>query len=184
MFGKITDRVNRVMENASEYARLEGTSLVDTEHVLMGVLKENSGISKVLLSSLSVEETNKESVWSEVLALKEGLDSVSEGRDNLLEHTPRVKKVMELAMDESRKLQQNFIDSEHVILGLVREGEGIAYQYLNSKGATLTRLRSLVVKNQGMSSEEESPSRVLGVNRTTPVLDSISTDLTDKAKNG
>lgn len=184
MFGKITDRVNRVLENASEYARLENTSLIDTEHVLMGIIKEDSGISKVILTSLGIEEINKDVVWHDILGLKGDVDSRLVENSDLLEHTPRVKKVMELAMDESRKLQQNFIDSEHVLLGLVREGEGLASQYLMSKGATLTRLRSLVVKNQGMAVEEDTHPRSTRLNRSTPVLDSLSTDLTVKALNG
>jgi ATP-dependent Clp protease ATP-binding subunit ClpC len=140
MFERFTDRARRVVVQAQEEARALGHNYVGTEHVLLGLIHEGSGVAAKVLESLGIsQETVRQRVT----------DAVDQGKQAPSGHipfTPRAKKLLELALQESRALGHNYIGTEHILLGLIHEGDGVAAQVLTELGADLNGAREQVIR--------------------------------------
>ena len=140
MFERFTDRARRVLVLAQEEARLLNHSFIGTEHILLGLIHEGEGVAARVLESLSVslEPARKK--------VKETVGPVGSARTASPPFTPRAKKVLELALREALQLGHNYIGTEHILLGLVREGDGVAARVLVSLGVDLSRVRPEVLR--------------------------------------
>src|SRR4051812_17442220 len=139
MFERFTDRARHSVVLAQEEARRLGHTYIGTEHLLLGLLRESDGLAAKALTTLGIGVAN---VRAEII------DIIGEGSDPPTGHipfTPRSKKVLELSLREALQLGDNFIGTEHILLGLVREGEGVAAQVLVARGADLDRVRATVM---------------------------------------
>ncbi len=176
MFGRFTERSQRVLAFAQEEAVRLGHNNIGTEHILLGLVKEGEGIAAKALQSLNV---NLEKVQAEV----EGLIGKGDEKPTTIAYTPRAKKVIELSMDEARKLGHTYVGTEHILLGLIREGEGVAARVLNNLGISLNKTRQQVLQLLG-NSEVVSPNQSNNSQNNSPTLDSLARDLTSIAKGG
>ena len=172
MFERFTERARRVIILAQEEAKRLNHSAVGTEHILLGIVREGEGVASKVLESLNI---SPERVRAEIES--------AIGRGERTPHeevtfTPRAKKVLELALDEARRLGHNYIGTEHLLLGLIREGEGVAARVLEAMGADLERVRSQVVYLLG---EEGTASYTKQASKT-PTLDEFGRDLTKLAR--
>ena len=140
MFERFTDRARRVVVLAQEEARLHNHSYIGTEHILLGLLHEGDGVAARALESMGIALEAVRSQVEEIIG--EGALSPSDH----LPFTPRAKKVLELSLREAMQLGHNYIGTEHILLGLVREGEGVAAQVLVKLGADLSRVRRHVIQ--------------------------------------
>ena len=153
MFERFTDRARRVVVLAQEEARLLNHNYIGTEHILLGLLNEGEGIAAQALESLDIDLA---SVRDEVVKI------IGQGQQSPSGHipfTPRAKKVLELSLREALQLGHNYIGTEHILLGLIREGEGVAAQVLQQLGAELQKVRQTVIQllSGPGGSEEQSP---------------------------
>ena len=139
MFERFTDRARRVVVLAQEEARLLNHTYIGTEHVLLGLIHEHEGVAAKALESLDI---SLESVRAQV---EEIIGRGGEEPRGHIPFTPRAKRVLELSLREALKLRHNYIGTEHILLGLIREGEGVAAQVLVKLGADLGRVREQVV---------------------------------------
>ncbi len=139
-FDKFTERARKVLSLSQEEAQRFQHNYIGTEHLLLGLVREGEGVAAVVLSNLGVE-LNK--VRDTVEAIIGRGDRIVLGEIGL---TPRAKKVIELAVDEARRLNHHYIGTEHLLLGLVREGEGIAAGVLESMGVNLEKVRIATIK--------------------------------------
>jgi len=196
MYERFTDRARKVMQLANQEAQRFNHEYIGTEHVLLGLIKEGSGVAANVLKNLDVD-LRKIRLEVEKL-VQSGPDMVTMGR---LPQTPRAKKVIEYSMEEARNLSHNYVGTEHILLGLLREQEGVAAQVLMNLGLKLEEVREEVLnllghgleegggerggRSQG-GGEEEGEGREGGGkkgNRSrTPALDSFGRDLTELAK--
>ncbi|UEX89941.1 ATP-dependent Clp protease ATP-binding subunit [Staphylococcus ratti] len=176
LFGRLTERAQRVLAHAQEEAIRLNHSNIGTEHLLLGLMKEPEGIAAKVLESVDITE---EKVIAEVEKL------IGHGQDNMgaLHYTPRAKKVIELSMDEARKLQHNFVGTEHILLGLIRENEGVAARVFANLDLNITKARAQVVKALG-NPETSNKNAQTAKSNNTPTLDSLARDLTVIAKDG
>jgi ATP-dependent Clp protease ATP-binding subunit ClpA len=140
MFERFTDRARRVVVLAQEEARLLNHNYIGTEHLLLGLIHEQQGVAAKALESLGV---SLEAVRAQV---EEIIGQGQRAPTGHIPFTPRAKKVLELSLRESKQLGHNYIGTEHILLGLVREGEGVAAQVLVKLGADLSRVRQQVVQ--------------------------------------
>jgi len=182
VFERFTDRARRVLVLAQEEARLLNHSFIGTEHILLGLIHEGEGVAAKALEQLGISlEAVREKV-EETIGLSGTAPTGSPP------FTPRAKKVLELSLREALQLGHNYIGTEHMLLGLVREGEGVAAQVLVSLGADLTRVRQQVIQllsgyqgkeavGAGASSSSDAPSG-------SPVLDQFGRNLTQLARDG
>src|SRR5438876_11040790 len=138
-FDKFTERARRVLTLAQEEAQRFNHNYIGTEHLLLGLVREGDGVAAKVLANMGVELNT---VRLAVEAIIGRADRMVMGEIGL---TPRAKKVMELAVDEARRLNHHYIGTEHLLLGLVREGEGIGAGVLESLGVNLEEVRSEVV---------------------------------------
>jgi hypothetical protein len=143
VFERFTDRARRVLVLAQEEARLLNHSFIGTEHLLLGLIAEGEGLAAKALESL---EISLEAVRREVEEIIGQAGSVPTGSPPF---TPRAKKVLELALREALQLGHNYIGTEHILLGLVREGQGVAAQVLIRLGADLVKVRQAVIEQLG-----------------------------------
>ncbi len=172
MFERFTERARRVIILAQEEAKRLNHSAVGTEHILLGIIREGEGVASKVLESLNI---SPERVRAEIEgAIGRGERSPHEE----VAFTPRAKKVLELALDEARRLGHNYIGTEHLLLGLIREGEGVAARVLEAMGADLDRVRAQVVYLLG---EEGTTSYTKQASKT-PTLDEFGRDLTKLAR--
>jgi len=172
MFERFTERARRVIILAQEEAKRLNHSAVGTEHILLGIIREGEGVASKVLESLSI-------VPDRVRAEIES--AIGRGERAPYEEvafTQRAKKVLELALDEARRLGHNYIGTEHLLLGLIREGEGVAARVLEAMGADLERVRAQVVYLLG---EEGTTSYTKQASKT-PTLDEFGRDLTKLAR--
>lgn len=179
MFGRFTERAQKVLALSQEEAVRLGHNNIGTEHILLGLVREGEGIAAKALQSLGVEV---EKIQEEV----EKLIGVGKQPMQSIHYTPRAKKVVELSQDEARKLGHSYVGTEHILLGLIREGEGVAARVLNNLGVSLNKARQQVLKLLG-SNESQAGRRGRGAqqsNASTPTLDSLARDLTVSAKEG
>jgi len=174
-FEKFSERARRVLTIAQEEARQMNHSYIGTEHILLGLAREEEGVAAKVLNNLGVS-LNK--VRSAVEFISGRGERPSTGETGL---TPRAKRVIELAIDEARQLGHNYIGTEHLLLGLLREGEGVAAGVLESLGVTLekTRAETAQVLSQGVPR-----SRIGRTASRTPALDQLGVDLTAAARAG
>jgi ATP-dependent Clp protease ATP-binding subunit ClpC len=149
VFERFTDRSRRVLVLAQEEARLLNHSFIGTEHLLLGLIQEGEGLAAKALAALGVTLQGARAKVEESLG---PLDSLPSGSPPF---TPRAKKVLELALRESLQLGHHYIGTEHLLLGLVREGEGVAASVLISLGADLGRVRQQVVQLMSGTAQEE-----------------------------
>jgi ATP-dependent Clp protease ATP-binding subunit ClpA len=160
MFQQFTDRARRVVVLAQEEARLLNHDYVGTEHLLLGLAHEGQGVAAKALESLGIR---LEALRSQV---EEAIGRGQRAPSGHLSFTPRAKKVLELSLRESQQLGHDYIGTEHLLLGLVREGEGVAAQVLVKLGADLSRVRQQVI--QLLSGSAGGPEEAAG---TRPVPD-------------
>ena len=140
MFERFTDRARRVVVLAQEEARLLDHNYIGTEHILLGLIHEGEGVAAMSLESLGI---SLEAVRAQVEEIVIGQDKSAP--TGPIPFTPRAKKVLELSLREARQLGHNYIGTEHILLGLIREGEGVAAQVLVKLGASLDRVREQVI---------------------------------------
>jgi ATP-dependent Clp protease ATP-binding subunit ClpC len=181
MFERFTDRARRVVVLAQEEARMLSHNYIGTEHILLGLIHEGDGIAAKALESLSI---SLEAVRAQV---EEIIGQGQQAPSGHIPFTPRAKKVLELSLREALQLGHNYIGTEHILLGLIREGEGVAAQVLQKLGADLNRVRQQVIQllsgYQGKETQasgapaEAAPSSSL-------VLDQFGRNLTQAAKEG
>ncbi|SHF09104.1 ATP-dependent Clp protease ATP-binding subunit ClpC [Seinonella peptonophila] len=176
MFGRFTERAQKVLSLAQEEAVRLGHNNVGTEHILLGLVREEEGIaSKALIAlGLGLEKIQKE---------VEALIPRGSGQPLDIAYTPRAKKVIELSMDEARKLGHTYVGTEHILLGLIREGEGVAARVLNNLGVSLNKARQQVLQLLG-NNESLSSHQSGGSHANTPTLDGLARDLTTAARDG
>lgn len=139
MFERFTDRSRRVVVIAQEVARTLDHPYIGTEHILLGLLREGGGVAALSLGDLGVLESDIE------VLVKEMVGPIGHPPSGHIPFTPRVKKVIELSLREALQLGHNYIGTEHLLLALLREGEGIAAQVLVQSGADLAQVRKQVV---------------------------------------
>ncbi|MFW5787301.1 MAG: ATP-dependent Clp protease ATP-binding subunit, partial [Halanaerobiales bacterium] len=176
MFGRFTERARRVLSLAEKEAKNLHHNYVGTEHILLGLVKEEQGIAARALKDNGINKDN---------VLKKIKDMIGEGKqdtDGSIGLTPRSKKVLNLSMDEARRLGHNYIGTEHILLGLIREGEGVAVRILTELGGDLKKLRNEVVELLG--GRKKSNQQKQKSDSETPQLDEYSRDLTRMAKEG
>src|SRR5215218_8825882 len=167
-FDKFTERARRVLTLAQEEAQRFNHNYIGTEHLLLGLVREGEGVAAKVLSNLGVELNKVRSAVEFIIGRG---DRAVLGEIGL---TPRAKKVIELAVDEARRLSHHYIGTEHLLLGLIREGEGIAAGVLESLGVNLERVRSETIRvlSQNLPQshpemESASPPSDLGTARPT-----------------
>jgi len=187
MFERFTDRARKVMALANQEAQRFNHDYIGTEHILLGLVKEGSGVGANVLKNLGVDLRK---VRLEVERLvKSGPEMVTMGR---LPQTPRAKRVIEYAIEEARQLNHNYVGTEHLLLGLLREQDGVAAQVLMNLGLKLEDVREEVLNLLGAGVEPEETSAAAppaetgkkGSRSRTPALDSFGRDLTDLAREG
>ncbi|HLS23718.1 MAG TPA: ATP-dependent Clp protease ATP-binding subunit [Pseudogracilibacillus sp.] len=178
MFGRFTERAQKVLALAQQEAIRLGHSNIGTEHILLGLIREGEGIAAKALKELGLEGTQ---IQKEV----ENLIGTGNQPMKAIHYTPRAKKVVELSQDEARKLSHPYVGTEHILLGLIREGEGVAARVLHNLDVNLNRARQQVMKLLG-TNEAQSPHQGRGqaTQASTPTLDSLARDLTESAKEG
>jgi len=201
MFERLTDRARKVMALANQEAQRLNHEYIGTEHILLGLVKEGSGVGANVLKNLDID-LRKVRLEVEKL-VKSGPEMVTMGK---LPQTPRAKKVIEYAIEEARNLNHNYVGTEHLLLGLLREHDGVAAQVLMNIGLKLEEVREEVLNllGAGVESEEapppsepqeppmgsgpppggEGPRSRSAAKSKTPALDSFGRDLTELARNG
>ncbi len=174
MYGRFTERAQKVLHLAQEEAVKLGHHNIGTEHILLGLVRESEGIAAKALASLGV---NLDQIREEV----ENLIGVGTEIPNSVTYTPRAKKVIELSMDEARKFGHTYVGTEHILLGLIREGEGVAARVLNNLGISLNKARQQVLQLLG-NADVNLQNQGTVQNMNTPTLDSLARDLTQMAR--
>src|SRR5579871_5861852 len=184
MYERFTDRARKVMQLANQEAQRFNHEYIGTEHVLLGLIKEGSGVAANVLKNLDVDLRKIRLEVEKIV--QSGPDMVTMGK---LPQTPRAKKVIEYAMEEARNLNHNYVGTEHLLLGLLREQEGVAAQVLMNLGLKLEDVREEVLNllGHGMeaseSGERAAPGGAAGKSKSkTPALDSFGRDLTELAR--
>ncbi|HAG54189.1 MAG TPA: NDP-hexose 4-ketoreductase, partial [Actinobacteria bacterium] len=180
MFERFTDRARRVVVLAQEEARMLNHNYIGTEHILLGLIHEGEGVAAKGLESLGI---SLEAVRSQV---EEIIGQGQQAPSGHIPFTPRAKKVLELSLREALQLGHNYIGTEHILLGLIREGEGVAAQVLVKLGADLNRVRQQVIQllsgYQGKEAVTAGPAE--GVPSTSLILDQFGRNLTTAAREG
>ena len=173
-FEKFSERARRVLSLAQEEAQRFNHNYIGTEHILLGLVRETEGVGAKVLSNLNVELSKVRSAVEFII----GRGERPSPEETAL--TPRAKKVIELAVDEARRLGQSYIGTEHLLIGIMREGEGVAAGVLESDGVTLDKVRAetaRVLSQSASKSQQQTPQG----NRT-PTLDELGVDLTSLAR--
>jgi ATP-dependent Clp protease ATP-binding subunit ClpC len=192
MYERFTDRARKVMQLANQEAQRFNHEYIGTEHILLGLVKEGSGVAANVLKNLDVDLRKIRLEVEKIVQTGPGGDQVVLGK---LPHTPRAKKVIEYSVEEARNLNHNYVGTEHLLLGLLREQEGVAAQVLMNLGLKLEDVREEVLNLLGhnMPESSEGPSEGNGGGTRerpskgkskTPALDSFGHDLTELARQG
>ena len=174
-FEQFSERARRVLSLAQEEAQRFNHNYIGTEHILLGLVRETEGVAARVLSSLSVDLSKVRSAVEFIIGRGE---KPAQGEIGL---TPRAKKVVELAVDEARRMNHTYIGTEHLLIGLLREGEGVAAGVLESLGVTLDKVRAETHRILSHTSGTGSQSS-RGTTSKTPTLDQLGIDLTIAAK--
>ncbi|QGK70445.1 AAA domain-containing protein [Allosaccharopolyspora coralli] len=181
MFERFTDRARRVVVLAQEEARSLNHNYIGTEHILLGLIHEGEGVAAKALESLGSELQNVRQQVEEI---------IGQGQQEPSGHipfTPRAKKVLELSLREALQLGHNYIGTEHILLGLIREGEGVAAQVLVKLGADLNSVRQQVlqlISGSGATGEQAETAGSKGEPSSSTTLDQFGTNLTRSARDG
>jgi ATP-dependent Clp protease ATP-binding subunit ClpC len=179
MFERFTDRARRVVVLAQEEARMLNHNYIGTEHILLGLIHEGEGVAAKAMESLGI---SLEAVRQQV---EEIIGQGQQAPSGHIPFTPRAKKVLELSLREALQLGHNYIGTEHILLGLIREGEGVAAQVLVKLGADLNRVRQQVIQLlNGYQSKEPAGAAPEGAPSTSLVLDQFGRNLTQAAREG
>jgi ATP-dependent Clp protease ATP-binding subunit ClpC len=185
MYERFTDRARKVMQLANQEAQRFNHEYIGTEHILLGLVKEGSGVAANVLKNLEVDLRKIRLEVEKIV--QSGPDMVTMGK---LPQTPRAKKVIEYAMEEARNLNHNYVGTEHLLLGLLREQEGVAAQVLMNLGLKLEDVREEVLNllGHGLEGAEAEGRSTGGSTKSgkskTPALDSFGRDLTELARQG
>ncbi|MBI1976804.1 MAG: AAA family ATPase, partial [Candidatus Omnitrophica bacterium] len=185
MFNRFTERARKVVLLAKEEAKRFNHDYIGTEHVLLGLIREGEGVAAAVLQKLGLSPDN---IRLEVEKLVQPGPATMVSGD--IPFTPKAKKVIELAMDEARALGHNYIGTEHLLLGLIREGEGVASQVLLNMGLDLNKVRNEVMNLLGSAmpgptqQQGSGGGSAQGQRTKTPALDAFGRDLTALAREG
>jgi len=171
MFGRFTERAQKVIILAQDEAKGLKHNYVGTEHLLLGLVKEGEGIAAKALKNVGIDLNKlREKVVSKV--------GSGDKEQELLGFTPRTKRVFELSFLEARNLGHNYVGTEHLLLGLIKEGEGIAAITLKEMGIELGKTRDEVIKMLGNNYNNQNKNKYNKKSGKTPTLDQHGTDLT------
>src|SRR5215210_6983471 len=185
MYERFTDRARKVMQLANQEAQRFNHEYIGTEHILLGLVKEGSGVAANVLKNLDIDLRKIRLEVEKIVQHGPGGEQVVMGR---LPHTPRAKKVIEYSIEEARNLNHNYVGTEHLLLGLLREQEGVAAQVLMNLGLRLEDVREEVLNLLGhneMAEESTGGERQATKGKSkTPALDSFGRDLTELARQG
>ena len=191
MYERFTDRARKVMQLANQEAQRFNHEYIGTEHILLGLVKEGSGVAANVLKNLDIDLRKIRLEVEKIVQHGPGGEQVVMGR---LPHTPRAKKVIEYSIEEARNLNHNYVGTEHLLLGLLREQEGVAAQVLMNLGLKLEDVREEVLNllghnmpnesegNSGREGNERGSERTGRSKSKTPALDSFGRDLTELAR--
>src|SRR6266576_2615981 len=174
-FDKFTERARKTLQLAQEEAQRFNHNYIGTEHILLGLVREGDGVAARVLNNLGIELNKVRSAVEFIIGRG---DRMVMGEIGL---TPRAKRVIELAVDEARRLNHHYIGTEHLLLGLVREGEGIAAGVLESLGVNLEKVRTQTIQ---VLSQSGSPHERDAKHSKTPTIDQMGIDLTASARAG
>ena len=182
MFERFTDRARRVVVLAQEEARMLNHNYIGTEHILLGLIHEGEGVAAKALESLDISHDAVRAQVEEIIG--QGQQAPS----GHIPFTPRAKKVLELSLREALQLGHNYIGTEHILLGLIREGEGVAAQVLVKLGADLSKVRNQVIQllqgYQGKEQQAAGSGPAEGTPSSSLVLDQFGRNLTQAARDG
>ena len=178
MFNRFTQRAQKVLQLAQEEAIRWKHDSIGTEHILLGLIREGGGIAAKALEAIDISPQMIESGIEELVG--KGTEDVGP----IVHYTPRAKKVIELSVDESRKLGHSYIGTEHILLALIREGEGVAARVLANTGVSLNKARQQVLLLLGNNDSNQPGNVVQNQAANTPTLDSLARDLTAVAREG
>ena len=176
-FDKFTDRARKVLTLAQDEAQRFNHNYIGTEHLLLGLVREGEGVAARVLENMNVELAKVRTAVEFIIGRG---DRPVVGEVGL---TPRAKRVIELAIDEARRLGHNYIGTEHLLLGLVREGEGIAAGVLESLGVNLDKVRHEVIRVLSQSSSAGPAAETKRASKT-PTVDQLGINLTDAVRAG
>lgn len=176
MFERFTEKAIKVIMLAQEEARRLGHNFVGTEQILLGLIGEGTGVAAKVLKSMGVNLKDARIEVEKIIGRGSGFVAVE------IPFTPRAKRVLELSLEEARQLGHNYIGTEHLLLGLIREGEGVAARVLENLGVDLSKVRTQVIRMLGETAEVSAGG---GQGRTkTPTLDEFGANLTQMAAEG
>ncbi len=175
MFERFTEKAIKVIMLAQEEARRLGHNFVGTEQILLGLIGEGTGVAAKVLKSLGVNLKDSRIEVEKIIGRGSGFVAVE------IPFTPRAKRVLELSLEEARQLGHNYIGTEHLLLGLIREGEGVAARVLENLGIDLTKVRTQVIRMLGETAEVGSGGSNAKGNVKTATLDEFGTNLTKLA---
>ncbi len=175
MFERFTEKAIKVIMLAQEEARRLGHNFVGTEQILLGLIGEGTGVAAKVLKSLGVNLKDSRIEVEKIIGRGSGFVAVE------IPFTPRAKRVLELSLEEARQLGHNYIGTEHLLLGLIREGEGVAARVLENLSVDLTKVRTQVIRMLGETAEVGSGANSSKGNLKTATLDEFGTNLTKLA---
>ncbi|MBM7615342.1 ATP-dependent Clp protease ATP-binding subunit [Alkaliphilus hydrothermalis] len=180
IFGRFTERAQKVILISQKFAQEMRHNYVGTEHLLLGLIQEGEGVAAITLKNLglNLDQTKQKIV-----------NMIGYGKENgdLMGFTPRTKRIFELSFDEARSLGHTYVGTEHLLLGLIREGEGIGAKLLIGEGLSLDKVRQEVLKllnSGGTKNPKQNPMEGHPQNNNTPTLDQYGRDLNNMAKEG
>jgi ATP-dependent Clp protease ATP-binding subunit ClpC len=177
MFERFTEKAIKVIMLAQEEARRLGHNFVGTEQILLGLIGEGTGVAAKVLKSMGVNLKDARIEVEKIIGRGSGFVAVE------IPFTPRAKRVLELSLEEARQLGHNYIGTEHLLLGLIREGEGVAARVLENLGVDLSKVRTQVIRMLGETAEVAAGSTAQGRTKT-PTLDEFGSNLTQMAAEG
>ena len=178
MNDRFTQRVRKVLFLARDEAGRMQHDYIGTEHLLLGIIREGEGIAARVLQRLGIDFTQIQQAIEEIVTPQSGTITIGE-----IPFTPRAKRVLEISIDEARIHSHNYVGTEHLLLALIKEGEGVASRVLNDLGADHERVRREVLKMLG-STDRPKEKEAAAKKRETPVLDQFGRNLTDMAREG
>ena len=178
MFERFTEKAIKVIMLAQEEARRLGHNFVGTEQILLGLIGEGTGVAAKVLKSMGVNLKDARVEVEKIIGRGSGFVAVE------IPFTPRAKRVLELSLEEARQLGHNYIGTEHLLLGLIREGEGVAARVLENLGVDLAKVRTQVIRMLGETAEVASGGGGGKGSTKTPTLDEFGTNLTQQAADG
>jgi ATP-dependent Clp protease ATP-binding subunit ClpC len=178
MFERFTEKAIKVIMLAQEEARRLGHNFVGTEQILLGLIGEGTGVAAKVLKSMGVNLKDARVEVEKIIGRGSGFVAVE------IPFTPRAKRVLELSLEEARQLGHNYIGTEHLLLGLIREGEGVAARVLENLGVDLAKVRTQVIRMLGETAEVAAGGGGGKGSTKTPTLDEFGSNLTQQAADG